>query len=380
MNCHTPSKSVRERVLERDGNKCIFCGTTESLELTNVVPVSSGGDSTIDNLITTCANCHKRIDSGHIRAFEFESFVVSLLRTSSQYKEVKQEPRLPDSDLTADIIATGNGCSLLIECKPVFAFVHKRFLDVLSVLDQYAHHAPSRKVVLATLGELTGEQVRLLKERGYEHWGPRYFADMFPDQLESLSGNFIANLIKFSIGKQTRASGGSSFQQQLMDCPPGNTYWSIYQRLIGRILEAFFVPPLEKNIIECSDEYKVNRRDFVLPNYCTSGFWEFLRHQYVADYIVVDAKNYTEKIKKKEILQIANYLKKHGTGLFAIIFSRKGASNSANITLREQWALYGKLIVVLNDDDLLAMFAASESGGMADTIIRQRIEEFRLKM
>ncbi|MDB4224835.1 hypothetical protein N9850_13795, partial [Granulosicoccus sp.] len=119
---------------------------------------------------------------------------------------------------------------------------------------------------------------------------------------------------------------------------------------------------------------------FVLPNYCTEGFWEFMRQQYSADYIVVDAKNYTKTIGKKEVLQIANYLKVHGTGLFAIIFSRQGAGKSAKITLREQWVLHRKLIVVLDDKDLLSILSAADSGGSPDTIIRQRIEDFRLQM
>ena len=50
------------------------------------------------------------------------------------------------------------------------------------------------------------------------------------------------------------------------------------------------------------------------------------------------------------------------------------------ITMREQWAIYRKLIVVLNDNDVLSTLAASSRRGNADTIIRQRIEEFRLKM
>lgn len=380
MNRRHISSSDRERVFERDGSRCVFCGTTQPLELAHLVPFSSGDASSIDNLITICPNCHMRLDTGPIRGFEFEAFVETLLRNSPHYSGVGRESRLPDSNISVDVVASRAGDDLVIECKAAFAFVRGRFMDALAQLGEYARHAPSRKMILATLGELTDEQNDVLTERGYEHWGPRFFAETFPDELGAMHDSFIANLINFSAGNETRATSANSFRQQLLDCPPGKSHWSMYQRLIGNILEAFFVPPLEKTIIECSDEYKVNRRDFLLPNYCTDGFWEFLRQQYSADYVVVDAKNYTKAIKKKEVLQIANYLKKHGTGLFAIILSRNGAGNSARVTLREQWALYGKLVVVLNDDDLLAMLAASASGGNPDTILRQRIEEFRLQM
>ena len=39
-----------------------------------------------------------------------------------------------------------------------------------------------------------------------------------------------------------------------------------------------------------------------------------------------------------------------------------------------------KMILVLDDSDVLAMISAASSGGNPDTVIRQRIEEFRLKM
>lgn len=380
MTRRTISKSTRKRVFERDGGRCVFCGTTEPLELAYLVPVSPDDDATIDNLITCCPNCHTRLKSSPVRGFEFEAFVETLLRKSPHYSDVVRESLLPNTNVSVDVVATRAGDNLVIECRSTFAFVNRRFTDVLNLLGEYARHAPGRKVILATLGELTDEQKNRLSDCGYEHWGPRFFAETFSNELGAMADNFIANLIKFSVSNETRATRANSFRKQLLDCPPGKSHWSIYQRLIGNLLEAFFVPPLENTIIECSDEYQVNRRDFVLPNYCTEGFWEFLRQQYSADYVVVDAKNYTSPIKKKEVLQIANYLKKHGTGLFAIIFSRAGAGNSARITLREQWLLYGKLIVVLSDDDVLAMLTASASGGQPDSILRQRIEEFRLRM
>jgi len=48
--------------------------------------------------------------------------------------------------------------------------------------------------------------------------------------------------------------------------------------------------------------------------------------------------------------------------------------------LREQWALFGKMILATDNSDVLAMIAAASSDGSPDTVIRQRIEEFRLKM
>jgi len=85
-----------------------------------------------------------------------------------------------------------------------------------------------------------------------------------------------------------------------------------------------------------------------------------LRSQYAADYIVVDAKNYTGKVNKSQVLQIANYLKTHGAGRFAMIFSRKGGDGGGCLVrLREQWAIHKKMILIFSDDDVERMLLAN---------------------
>lgn len=54
-------KSVREQVFERDGYKCLRCGSTKNLTIDHAVPLSRGGSKKIENLQTLCqeCNCHK---------------------------------------------------------------------------------------------------------------------------------------------------------------------------------------------------------------------------------------------------------------------------------------------------------------------------------
>ena len=58
------------------------------------------------------------------------------------------------------------------------------------------------------------------------------------------------------------------------------------------------------------------------------GFWAFIRDKYRVDYVVVDAKNHSRKIKKNDVLRIANYLKPHGVGLLSLILSRIGGDSA----------------------------------------------------
>lgn len=57
-----PSKRIRVEVLSRDGFKCKYCGKSAEetvLEIDHIVPVSKGGKSILDNLITLCIDCNR---------------------------------------------------------------------------------------------------------------------------------------------------------------------------------------------------------------------------------------------------------------------------------------------------------------------------------
>jgi hypothetical protein len=96
---------------------------------------------------------------------------------------------------------------------------------------------------------------------------------------------------------------------------------------------------------------------------------------------VVDAKNHSGPISKNEVLQVANYLKPHGAGLFGMIFSRFGGdADGCMTTLREQWFMYQKLILIFDDKDVRAMLVAKQDGRLPEEVIGKKIEQFRLSM
>jgi hypothetical protein len=56
--------SLRFRVLERDGFRCVYCGRNPKddgvkLEVDHIIPKSKGGQDTLDNLVTACSECNQ---------------------------------------------------------------------------------------------------------------------------------------------------------------------------------------------------------------------------------------------------------------------------------------------------------------------------------
>ena len=52
---------LRQRVIERDGMRCVYCGLDlerNQIHLDHVVPEAEGGATSYDNLQVTCAKCN----------------------------------------------------------------------------------------------------------------------------------------------------------------------------------------------------------------------------------------------------------------------------------------------------------------------------------
>jgi len=229
--------------------------------------------------------------------------------------------------------------------------------------------------VLIVIGAISQEHVDQLRELGIDR------------VIDSAELQRIAEAARPPVGATNSTAAESDpvvpatsdeLLRGLTDVLPGRAHWPQYQRLVGNMLEYLFCPPLSIPLPELSNQTKTNRRDFILPNYDTAGYWSFLRAHYDAHFVVADAKNLGRGVKKGEILQIANYLSVHGVGLFGIVAARQGCANSGEITQREQWVIHKKLIIVLDDSDFRQMLAMHASGGDPSGLIRQKIEDFRL--
>ena len=56
----TGNKKNRNAIFNRDGKVCKNCGTTKDLTLDHIIPVSKGGENTLDNLQVLCRSCNSK--------------------------------------------------------------------------------------------------------------------------------------------------------------------------------------------------------------------------------------------------------------------------------------------------------------------------------
>lgn len=57
-------KKVKDKVWERDGHKCIICGSHYAMPNSHYISRSKGGLGIPENIITMCAVCHHLYDNG----------------------------------------------------------------------------------------------------------------------------------------------------------------------------------------------------------------------------------------------------------------------------------------------------------------------------
>jgi len=307
-----------------------------------------------------------------------------LLERDSNFNNLQREIVLGrETRYRADVLVN-RSCgdsseTLLIECKTYLA--QFSISSVIGQLEKYKSAYGDCRKILAVPTSLKPEELATLAASDIEVWDLEYIASHFSMQIDEAPPSYYKALFLTQMLRPDGATHEQKLMKSLASCSPGKAECYVYQALVGEILECLFTPTLGKPIQELADESEANRRDFIMPNYSEKGFWLFMREKYEADYVVIDAKNYTQKVKKSEILQIANYLKPHGAGLFGIIVSRKGGdSNGCEHTLREQWLIHRKLILVLDDDDITSMLMAKSDGRQAEDILGQKIEQFRLSM
>jgi len=92
---HKPiTKVQRDRILDRDGRKCVVCGALQKLQIDHIVPVSRGGTSEDDNLRVLCKSCNE--SKGNREQSDIEP-TSNRHRTDIEPCETSVDPLIPDS-------------------------------------------------------------------------------------------------------------------------------------------------------------------------------------------------------------------------------------------------------------------------------------------
>jgi hypothetical protein len=335
---------------------------------------------------------------GSARWHEFRRFALSVLKLTlgERWRSTAHEESL-HVDASVDTLIGPDGQDVLVQVKLETPQTAQRLCSAAEELAWHRNAYIERRVsdndpkaLLAFPGVLAASRLSLLRSDQIDIWDG--------NRLTAAAHKFgvtppfyvVANEDTRGLGYSVKLQGyGESWMpfeepaclaERLAFLGRGKQYWRSYEDFSEELLTYLFVPPLSQVITQRADQHGVNRRDFILPNYAASGFWRFMRDHYDADFVVAEAKNLTDAPGKDAVLQVANYLSPRGTGLFGFILAREAMDSTALWVCREQWAMNGKMIIGLDDGDILQMIKTKAAGGEPADMIKQKIEDFRLRI
>jgi hypothetical protein len=135
----------------------------------------------------------------------------------------------------------------------------------------------------------------------------------------------------------------------------GRSDWMGYEDVCRDICWHLFAPALHAPIMHSRSDNQINIRDIVFGLRLGSTFWDTIRLHYQTRIIVVECKNLVDAPTQEHVLELMKYLSCKAMRSVGILCSRKAASKSAEIMRRVAWVESSKLIIFLNDSDLIAM-------------------------
>lgn len=200
--------------------------------------------------------------------------------------------------------------------------------------------------------------------------------ELFPTPIAEESSEYI--------GKETTQN--EIFIKELKDCPAGRENSREYEELCERILRHFF----EANYFNrLTSQHKTADEHFRMDligalkitqnnNESMHPFWQMLVQHYNSHFVVFEFKNYTEEIDQNLIYITEKYLFDAALRNVAIIISRKGFSTSAKFAAKGCLKEHGKLILDINNEDIINMLKAP-GDDPADYLLT-KLEEFLMEI
>lgn len=164
--------------------------------------------------------------------------------------------------------------------------------------------------------------------------------------------NNVAKLL-FPHRKIVKSNTAPSFTERLANILPGKKDFTKYENFCLDFVNEIFQNNIEHTVVQHKNNRDLYRFDIVaaLKNNPES-FWKFIYDKYNSCFILFECKNFSEQIGQDEIYSTERYLYNNALRNVAVIFSRKGANASAKQACQSVLKEHGKLILVLNDNDV----------------------------
>jgi hypothetical protein len=159
----------------------------------------------------------------------------------------------------------------------------------------------------------------------------------------------------------------------LKTCPTGKDAAVQFETIVGNVIRYCFLGHLENSESQVNDCDNTKRRDWIVANRATTGFWQMVKIKYHAVQIVWECKNFSD-LSAEDFRQIGSYLNTT-IGLFGIVCYRGEFKKHYWQHLQKLVSMDGKVVFLLNDSDLLTFLRQAQKGKHIENYIQTKYDE-----
>ena len=145
--------------------------------------------------------------------------------------------------------------------------------------------------------------------------------------------------------------------KELNICPVGKKYSTQFEKACESALKYVFKDDLALWLCQKTSNNSLYRFDLLckIKDGSKKGFWDIAERYFRSKYILFEFKNYGGRITQNEIYTTEKYLYLKALRSISIIISAKGADRNARIAAKGVFRESGKLILLLDKDELIKM-------------------------
>ena len=178
-----------------------------------------------------------------------------------------------------------------------------------------------------------------------------------------------------------------SLKESLHEIQSGKKYAVAYEKFCKNLVSIVFQDSIENITEQKITNHGLYRFDLVASlKEDPKNFWKFIYDKFNSCFILFECKNYGKKITQGEIYSTERYLYNNALRNVAVIFSRKGMDKNAYTACQGILKEHGKLVLVLNDEDIIDLIDAYNGelvNGIIETpssILFAKAKEFLLNL
>lgn len=162
----------------------------------------------------------------------------------------------------------------------------------------------------------------------------------------------------------------------LSDIKCGKSQAKEYEKLLEEIIKELFSNDLTLFVSQNRTEDNINIFDMIckIKNDVDDEFFSTIEKFFKSKYILFEFKNYNALIKQGQICTTEKYLFETALRKVAIVITRKGIDKNGKKMISGILRETGKLIIVLNDDDIKTMIELHEKNEKVSMVLSEKLD------